>query len=209
MCFIVWTDSITPEVFEKEWAAILNDFNLSDNDWLASLYEIREIWIPAYYRHEKMSGLMRTSSRSESENHFFGKFCNPKCSLVEFLGHFDAAIEAQRHEHRKNDHDTRNTVPDIWSEFVLEKQASQIYTRSLFFDVQLEIQAAIHSCSSVQLEKIDDFVKFYIKDFEQLCTTFYEVGKCVLIFYFNKSLLSEIFKTHHVVHVVVGYDQNF
>ncbi|XP_022014518.1 uncharacterized protein LOC110914014 [Helianthus annuus] len=88
-----------------------------------------------------MSDLMRTSSRSESENHFFGKICNPKCTLVEFLSHFDTAIEAQRHVHRKKDHDTRYTTPNVWnSDFVLERQASEIYTRMIVFDVQLEIQ---------------------------------------------------------------------
>ncbi|XP_022014753.1 uncharacterized protein LOC110914260 [Helianthus annuus] len=101
-----------------------------------------------------MSGLMRTSSRSESENHFFGKISNPKCTLVEFLSHFDKAIEAQRHEHRKNDHDTRYTNPGEWSDFVLEKQAAQIYTRTIFLDVQLEIQHAIHRCTSVRLDHV-------------------------------------------------------
>ncbi|XP_021970068.2 protein FAR-RED IMPAIRED RESPONSE 1-like [Helianthus annuus] len=122
-----------------------------------------------------MSGLMRTSSRSESENHFFGKISNPKCTLVEFLSHFDTAIEAQRHEHRKNDHDTRYTNPGEWSDFVLEKQAAQIYTRTLFFDVQLEIQHAIHRCASIRLDHVGDFIKFFIKDLDQPCSSYFEV----------------------------------
>ena len=96
LCSIVWTDTLSPEQFEEEWAKVLADFNLNGNEWLASIYELRESCIPAYYRHERMSGLMRTSSRSESENHFFGQFCNPKCNLVEFLAHFDSAIKVQR-----------------------------------------------------------------------------------------------------------------
>ncbi len=64
MSFICWTDSILPEEFEKEWAEILNDFALTDHDWLNSIYAVKESWVPAYFRHEKMSGLMRTSSRS-------------------------------------------------------------------------------------------------------------------------------------------------
>ncbi|XP_035834134.1 protein FAR1-RELATED SEQUENCE 5-like [Helianthus annuus] len=123
LCAIVWTDSILPVKFESEWATIMNDFNLVDHEWLQSLYQIRDTWIPAYYHEDVMSGLMRTSSRSESENHFFGQFCNPGCTLVEFLRHFDSAIEAQRHEHRKNDHDTRNTNAEIWAEdFVMMRE---------------------------------------------------------------------------------------
>ncbi|XP_021990988.1 protein FAR1-RELATED SEQUENCE 5-like [Helianthus annuus] len=176
LCAIVWTDSIIRVKFESEWATIMNDFNLVDHEWLQSLYQIRDTWIPAYYREEVMSGLMRTSSRSESENHFFGQFCNPGCTLVEFLGHFDSAIEAQRHEHRKNDHDTINTNAEIWAEdFVLEDQASRIYTRTIFFDQQLEIQNGIHRCAIGKWENMGDFVNFFVKDWEQPCTTFFEV----------------------------------
>ncbi|XP_021988872.1 protein FAR1-RELATED SEQUENCE 5-like [Helianthus annuus] len=142
-----------------------------------SIYEIRDTWIPAYYRDEHMSGLMRTSSRSESENHFFGQFCNPNCTLVEFLGHFDSAIEAQRHEHWKNDHDTRHTNPQIFAkEFVLEQQAANIFTRTIFFDAQLEIQPAIHKCGIGKWDEMEDnFVNFSVKDFSQTCTTFFQV----------------------------------
>ncbi|XP_022008176.1 protein FAR1-RELATED SEQUENCE 7-like [Helianthus annuus] len=172
---VVWTNSLLPEAFESEWAAILNDFGLTDHEWLTYIYGLRESWIPAYYREEEMYGLMRTSSRSESENHFFGKISNLKCTLVEFLSHFDTTIEAQRHEHRKNDHDTRYTNPGEWSDFVLEKQAAQIYTRTIFFDVQLEIQHAIHRCTSVRLDHVGDFIKFFIKDLDQPCSSFFEV----------------------------------
>ncbi|XP_021991425.1 uncharacterized protein LOC110888194 [Helianthus annuus] len=79
---VVWTDSLLPEAFETEWAAILNEFGLTDHEWLTYIYGLRESWIPAYYHEEEMSRLMRTSSRSESENHFFGKISNPKCTLV-------------------------------------------------------------------------------------------------------------------------------
>lgn len=175
----MWTDTLLPHEFETEWHKLMIEFQLTDNEWLTSIYAIRESWIPAYYREEQMSGLMRTSSRSESENHFFGQFCNAKCTLVEFLTHFDSAVEAQRYEHRKNDHDTRYTRPDIWSDFELEKQAAAVYTRTIFFDVQLEIQHAIHGCTNRDVQPIGDFVKFSVKDFGQYTSSFYEVY-CVL-----------------------------
>ncbi|XP_076942223.1 protein FAR-RED ELONGATED HYPOCOTYL 3-like [Bidens hawaiensis] len=129
----------------------------------------------AYYREESMSGLMRTSSRSESENHFFDKFCNLRCTLVEFLSHFDTALDHQRHEHRKNDHDCRYKRAETWSNFALEKQASEIYTRTIFFYVQLEIQAALHNCTSMSYLPVDDYLKFNIRDFLHLPASFHEV----------------------------------
>ncbi|XP_076957909.1 protein FAR1-RELATED SEQUENCE 5-like [Bidens hawaiensis] len=152
LCDIVWTDFITSELFEKEWDSIMTDFQLNDHAWLKDIFQIRDSWIPAYYREENMYGLMRTSSRSESEKYFFGKFCNASCTLVEFLAHFETALEHQRHEHQKNDHDCRYTSAKIMSNYTLENQAHEIYTRTIFFDVQMEIQQALHNCTSRSYE---------------------------------------------------------
>ncbi|XP_022007294.1 protein FAR1-RELATED SEQUENCE 5-like [Helianthus annuus] len=58
LCAIVWTNSILPVKFESDWATIMNDFNLVDHEWLQSVYQIRDTWIPTYYLEEFMSGLM-------------------------------------------------------------------------------------------------------------------------------------------------------
>ncbi|KAK1414701.1 hypothetical protein QVD17_30451 [Tagetes erecta] len=80
---------VTQHISKKEWDIILSDFGLSNHSWLHEIYGLRKDWIPAYYQDEKLSGLMRTMSRCERENHFFNQFCNPTSTLVEFYGHFD------------------------------------------------------------------------------------------------------------------------
>ncbi|XP_022040335.1 protein FAR-RED IMPAIRED RESPONSE 1-like [Helianthus annuus] len=140
ICGVVWTDILTPEEFESKWEAVIAKFNLEDNDWLSDIFALRESWIPAYYRMEHMSGLMRTTSRSESENHFFGQVCNSKATLVEFMTLYETAIEAQRHTHRKNDHESRYKRPQLKSSYkLLEGQAVYIYTKSIFCDVQAKL----------------------------------------------------------------------
>ncbi|XP_076908441.1 protein FAR1-RELATED SEQUENCE 3-like [Bidens hawaiensis] len=112
ICNIVWTDSIEPDEFEMKWHEIVNEFGLIDNSWISTMFGLRSMWIPAYYRDESLSGLLRTTSRSESENQFFGLVSNSQLTLVEFFSHFNMDLETQRYAHRKNDHDTRNTKPD-------------------------------------------------------------------------------------------------
>ncbi|XP_022020183.1 protein FAR1-RELATED SEQUENCE 5-like [Helianthus annuus] len=108
---VAWNDTIIPEDFETEWHSIMSTFGLENHEWLKDMYDLRFDWIPSYYHGENLAGLMRTTSRCESENYFFGQFCNPRCTLVEFFTHFETAMDFQRHEHRRNDHDTRfNTV---------------------------------------------------------------------------------------------------
>ncbi|XP_076904306.1 protein FAR1-RELATED SEQUENCE 5-like [Bidens hawaiensis] len=42
--------------------AIMVEFDLDKNKWLTDMYENRFVWIPAFYRDEPLSGLMRTTS---------------------------------------------------------------------------------------------------------------------------------------------------
>ncbi|GJT82612.1 FAR1 DNA binding domain, zinc finger, SWIM-type, MULE transposase domain containing protein [Tanacetum coccineum] len=72
---------------------------------------------------ELMTGLQRTNFYSESENHFFGKWTSPHLTLVEFLSHYDTAIEYQRYIERKNDHDSRYKNPKLKTDLQMEKEA--------------------------------------------------------------------------------------
>jgi hypothetical protein len=144
----------------------MDDYGISDNDWIKDMFELRSMWIPAFYRDEPLSGLMRTTSRSESENHFFGQVSNSQLTLVEFFNHFDTAMESQRYTHRKNDHYSRYTVPDLWTNLVMESQAAQLFTRTIFHDVQEEIMASYDDNMSFKVKKRPDgWLRVYIKDF--------------------------------------------
>ncbi|XP_021980269.2 protein FAR1-RELATED SEQUENCE 5 [Helianthus annuus] len=184
MTHVVWNDTIIPEDFETEWHSIMSTFGLENHEWLKDMYDLRFDWIPAYYHGEDLAGFMRTTSRCESENYFFGQICNPRCTLVEFFTHFETAMDIQRHEHRRNDHDTRYIKCKLWSDFVLEKQASEIYTQTIFKDIQIEINAAITKCMSKSVDTVQ-----YIKEEDGLsiscsCKRFEQFGiLCRHIFY--------------------------
>ena len=130
------------------------------------MFGMRSSWIPAFYRHEPMSGLMRTTSRSESENHFFCQVANSQLTLVEFFNHFDGAMDIQRFNHRKNDHISRNTVPDNFSESTLEDDAMKIYTRSIFADQQAELQGTLSECLPMETKIEEPFLKISMKDWK-------------------------------------------
>ncbi|XP_035831796.1 protein FAR1-RELATED SEQUENCE 2-like [Helianthus annuus] len=86
-----------------------------------------------------------------------------------------AGLMRTTHEHRRNDHDTRYIECKPWSDFVLEKQASEIYTQTIFKDIQIEIDAAITKCMSKSVDTVGDVQYFEIKDFRQPCTSFFKV----------------------------------
>ncbi|XP_022003931.1 protein FAR1-RELATED SEQUENCE 5-like [Helianthus annuus] len=166
MCDIVWTDSITPETFEREWKLIMIEFGLTENKWIDDMFGMRSSWIPAFYRHEPMSGLMRTTSRSESENHFFCQVANSQLTLVEFFNHFDGAMDVQRFNHWKNDHISRNTTPNNCSQTTLEDDAMKIYTRSIFTDQQAELYGTLSECLPMETKIEEPFLKISMKDWK-------------------------------------------
>lgn len=166
ICDIVWTDQILPYEFEQEWDIMIQDFQLDDNKWLHDMFDIRESWIPAFMRDVPMAGLMRTTSRSESENHFFGKWFSKHLTLVEFLSHYDTAIEYQRYIERKNDHDSRYKNSKLKTDLQIEKEACNLYTQTVFFDVQDEIYASYSHCMSLNVVLVNNAEKYSIRDMQ-------------------------------------------
>ncbi|GJT44960.1 FAR1-related sequence 5-like protein [Tanacetum coccineum] len=137
-CRIVWNERISIDMFEQEWASIIDEFDLGSHMWLCDLYDMRHRWILAFLCDEGMSGLMWTTSRSESENRYFNIFTNPNLTLVEFIGHFES----------------------------LEKDAAELFTLNIFYEIQDEIVASIAKCLAVNVEQVGLFEKYFIRETE-------------------------------------------
>ncbi|GJT28989.1 FAR1-related sequence 5-like protein [Tanacetum coccineum] len=163
-CRIVWNERISIDMFEQEWASIMDEFDLGSHKWLCDLYGMRHRWIPAFLRNEDMSGLMRTTSRSESENRYFNRFTNPDLTLVEFIGHFESAMDIQRYTQKKNDHESRYNRPEFRTDWPLEKDAAELFTLNIFYEIQDEIVASIAKCLSVNVEQMGGSEKYFIRD---------------------------------------------
>ncbi|XP_019191174.1 PREDICTED: protein FAR1-RELATED SEQUENCE 5-like [Ipomoea nil] len=110
------------------------------------MFEARNHWIPAYFRDDFMGGLLRTTSRSESENYTYSRFTGPQSSLVEFMMNFDSALKSQRNTNAKHNSDNEGYNPDMKTPLGIEKHASIIYTITVFYQVQEEICASCLKC---------------------------------------------------------------
>ena len=89
--FIVWSNELEREDFEDAWRQIIIDFHLEENTWIQTMFDLRHYWIPAFFKDIPMGGLLRTTSRSESQNHFFSNFIGGSSSLVVFMMQFGNA----------------------------------------------------------------------------------------------------------------------
>nr|GEZ38392.1 FAR1 DNA binding domain, zinc finger, SWIM-type, MULE transposase domain, FHY3/FAR1 family [Tanacetum cinerariifolium] len=107
---------------------------------------------------------MRTTSRSESENHFFGQITSTRLSLVEFVSHYDMAMDLQRFIYGKNNHDSMYTMPDLKTDLLVEKEAAELYTRTLFYDVQEEIYSFLINFYALNGHEGESHRHFVIRD---------------------------------------------
>ncbi|WOH00390.1 hypothetical protein DCAR_0519749 [Daucus carota subsp. sativus] len=119
---------------------------------------MRESWIPAYFRDKPMYGLIRTTSRSESENFFFSQFHQSGSTLSEFYIRFESAMDKQRNETKNLNHVDSSAKPATISTLFLEDDAAELYTREIFYKIQEEILAA-PGIDLVKLKQISTTVK--------------------------------------------------
>ncbi|CAA0805957.1 Unknown protein, partial [Striga hermonthica] len=163
---IVWSRNIEPDEFNSKWVAIIHEFNLDTHNWFIDLFTKREYWIPAYFRDIMMSGLMRTTSRSESENNWFRNFTNIHASLVEFMLHYDSAMDAQRNVSMKLQSDSETHVVVLKTPLSIERYALSVYTTEIFYRVQDEICDACFKCRVMQISENEGTTTFVIRDID-------------------------------------------
>jgi len=150
---IVWNMYIEPSEFEPKWEKLMNDFSLREDSWFKYMYQIRCTWIPAYFIDTEMFGLMRTTSRSESENAFFSQFTKSGSTLVNFMNGFESAMYKQRSTQAKLDAHTIKKTRLLKTQLKMEKQAANAYTHSMFEFIQEEIESSLYKCTLDQMSK--------------------------------------------------------
>ncbi|KAL2533688.1 Protein FAR-RED IMPAIRED RESPONSE 1 [Abeliophyllum distichum] len=140
-------NSESPAEFEERWNETMVTTSLHCNEWLQSMYEIRDRWVPAYVKHIFSAG-MSSSQRSESGHSFLKKYINRKNSLMGFITRFNRALSHQRHEELVANHIDLNEQPRLMSSFMMEAQMVQIYTKKVFTLFQIEVDKSnVYICS--------------------------------------------------------------
>ncbi|KAJ9549060.1 hypothetical protein OSB04_021603 [Centaurea solstitialis] len=152
---LIWDENIDANEFEERWTSLMTEFSLQGHKWLKYMFKNRHRWIPSFYRDIPMARLMRTTSRSESENSFFSQFFHYGATLMKFIDSFDSAMDKQRNNHRLLNHKTKTTLPKLLTPLPIEVHASKIYTRSVFKDVQNEIYQSLWSCFQSSMTLVD------------------------------------------------------
>ncbi|XP_022004118.1 protein FAR1-RELATED SEQUENCE 5-like [Helianthus annuus] len=136
---LVWNVYIKPETFESRWNDLLETFGLQDHTWLNDMYNIKHLWVPAYFRELPMCCLMKTTSRCESSNAAFKVNSTSANTLVQFMMCFENRVDSQRYRQRVSEYKTSSMVFKGNTDLAIEQHAFAIYTNAVFAQVQKEI----------------------------------------------------------------------
>lgn len=148
---VIGSESI--EEFESRWKDMIMRYNLEQDMWLLLLYEIRERWVPAYFRGTFFAE-MPGAPKLETMHKFFQRHSITTTTLRDLVSQFDKAMAGQYEKEVQADFATANTRPVLKTPSPIEKQVSEIYTRTMFDFFQEELVES----SGFLMEKIEDGV---------------------------------------------------
>nr|KAJ0215469.1 hypothetical protein LSAT_V11C300147800 [Lactuca sativa] len=165
---LIWNSRIDASEFNIRWRSFIEDYKLQEISWFSKMFHMRESWIPAYFRDMPLSGLTRTTSRSESIYSAFNKISHWGNSLVKFFTSFDSAMDRQRHNQCYLDH--LSNIFKIKSKISLKimEHAADIYTNEVFIKVKKEIEQSLFSCSQYSVTNEEFYDRFVVMQYKDI-----------------------------------------
>jgi hypothetical protein len=158
--------SLSPEEFESRWQGMIKKHGAAENEILCNLYQIRHLWVPAYFM-DRFYPFLQSTQRSESFNGVLKKYVNPHNSILDFVHQYKKIQDKTDVAEDKQDYRTDQKLPPPWSRYPLEKHAIQVYTRNIYYRFRAELQKiAQYVCLQIypsvyRLSPIEDFVGGY------------------------------------------------
>eukprot|EP00268_Persea_americana_P058338 TRINITY_DN704_c2_g1_i1.p1 TRINITY_DN704_c2_g1~~TRINITY_DN704_c2_g1_i1.p1 ORF type:complete len:781 (+),score=116.72 TRINITY_DN704_c2_g1_i1:322-2664(+) len=155
-------DSFKVEDFVRDWNDMIKKYSLEKNEWLQSLYEVRELWVPTYLKGTFFAG-MQTTYRSEGVDHYFDGYVHQKSTLSEFLEQHDRALQDHYQKEIEADFADVHSNPILRINHCFEVQGASFYTREIFQKFQSEV-LCIGNCV-ITIKDVDGAITTYaVKD---------------------------------------------
>ncbi|XP_021845826.2 protein FAR1-RELATED SEQUENCE 5-like [Spinacia oleracea] len=135
--------------FNACWEAMVTKYKLKEHKWFIRIYKLRHKWATAPSKDFFSAGIL-SSQRSESTNNAVGFRATKKTSLTEFYHIFQETIKRWRRTEDIDEFNTTKSIPTSHYPMTsLLKHAAQVYTHTLFRDLEEEFNLVV--ASQVQL----------------------------------------------------------
>ncbi|RZC82856.1 hypothetical protein C5167_045642 [Papaver somniferum] len=136
-------DPETIEEFEESWSKLLDEYGLRGIEWLQGLYDLRQMWAQVYSSGHFCAGMTATE-RSENISKFLkAYFSTGSILLREFVDQYSKAMVDRYEKEKEAEKKTHQTAPNLISAWSVEREASNLYTREMFYGFQEGLQQTI------------------------------------------------------------------
>ncbi|KAE8702188.1 AT-rich interactive domain-containing protein 3 [Hibiscus syriacus] len=137
--------------FESSWLSLPERYFVMDNEWLRSMCNARQQWVPVYMRDTFFRDFS-ISDRNGGLNSFSEGFVNASTTIQMLMKQYEKALANWHEKELKAEYDTTNTPPVLKTPSPMEKQAANLYTRRIFMKFQEELVETLANPAT----KIDD-----------------------------------------------------
>ncbi|KAF2314615.1 hypothetical protein GH714_027940 [Hevea brasiliensis] len=151
------SETETIDEFESSWQSLLKRYYVMDNEWLQSMYNARQQWVPVYMRNT-FFGEFSVTDGSRDINSFFEGYVNASTTIQMLIKQYEKAVASWHEKELKADYDTANTMPVLKTPSPMEKQAANLYTRKIFMKFQEELVETLANPAT----KIEDLGTIHI-----------------------------------------------
>ncbi|XP_008782870.1 protein FAR1-RELATED SEQUENCE 5-like isoform X2 [Phoenix dactylifera] len=170
------------EEFLLAWRAMLDKYDLRNNEWLGKLFEERDIWALPYGR-QIFCADMKSTLQNESLSSVLKKYLSPQLDLLSFFKHYERVVDEHRYAELQADFHASQSFPRIPPSKML-RQAANIYTPVVFEifrrEFEMFMDCMLYSCGEVDTtseyrvavteKPKEHFVRFDSSDCSAICT---------------------------------------
>ncbi|XP_021731351.1 protein FAR1-RELATED SEQUENCE 9-like [Chenopodium quinoa] len=129
-----YTDTMAE--FEHYWSSMTQKYNCKENKWLSNLYNIREMWCPAYSK-DYFSGGILSSQRSETTNKSVSHRLHVTHGLCDFYNSFLEVVDEWRRKESSKDYDSMTGNRHlVWADVGLLEHARKVYTIQVYLQFE-------------------------------------------------------------------------
>ncbi|CAN0927001.1 Protein FAR1-RELATED SEQUENCE 9 [Linum grandiflorum] len=125
----------TVEEFDSSWESLVQRYYLIGNEWLKSMYDTRHQWVPVYMRNTFFGEFSVTEGSKDS---FFYGFVTASTTMQLLVKQYEKAVSNWSQKETEADDETTNTTPALKTPSPMERQAANLYTKTLFLKFQEE-----------------------------------------------------------------------
>jgi len=138
----------------------------SKQNWLDSIYKVREKWAACYMTNVYTLG-MRSTQLSESLNSDLKRHFKLDFDIIRFLKHFERVVEFKRNNELHVEFESRKKLPRLKMRTPILLQASKLYTSIVFEAFQSEYERSMAACTT-PLEGNNEYV-VAVGSFDENC----------------------------------------